>query len=255
MTRQARQIGSPKHSAPDTVPGIDYRFADAALLQDALTHRSVGPKNYERLEFLGDSILNLVVSQRLYERYPDVDEGGLSRMRARIVRGKTLAEVAARLDLGKQIRLGQGEMKSGGFRRSSILADALEALLGAILLDGGYPACQLVIGSLFYPLIDALPPADSLKDAKTLLQEWLQARGKGLPEYRLVKEQGADHSKSFHVECHLGDGLPSMTAVASSRRKAEQMAAALCLEALQKPGTSASRSADKKAGKISGKVQ
>ncbi|HKX57507.1 MAG TPA: ribonuclease III [Xanthomonadales bacterium] len=234
---------------------MDYRFADAALLQDALTHRSVGPKNYERLEFLGDSILSLVVSQRLYERYPDVDEGGLSRMRARIVRGKTLAEVAARLDLGKQIRLGQGEMKSGGFRRSSILADALEALLGAILLDGGYPACQLVIGSLFYPLIDALPPADSLKDAKTLLQEWLQARGKGLPEYRLVKEQGADHSKSFHVECHLGDGLPSMTAVASSRRKAEQMAAALCLEALQKPGTSASRSADKKAGKISGKVQ
>lgn len=251
MTWQARQIGSPRHSAIDTVPGIDYRFADTALLQDALTHRSVGPKNYERLEFLGDSILSLVVSQRLYERFPDVDEGGLSRMRARIVRGKTLAEVAARLDLGKQIRLGQGEMKSGGFRRSSILADALEALLGAILLDGGYPACKIVIASLFYPLIDALPPADSLKDAKTLLQEWLQARGKSLPEYRLVREQGADHSKSFQVECHLGDGLPSMTAVAGSRRKAEQLAAALCLEALQKPAASAAKSP----GKISGKSQ
>lgn len=203
-------------------------------MQDALTHRSAGPKNYERLEFLGDSILNLVVSQRLYERFPEVDEGGLSRMRARIVRGRTLAEVAARLDLGKQIRLGQGEKKSGGFRRSSILADALEALFGAILLDGGYTACRAVIAELFYPLIDVLPAAESLKDAKTLLQEWLQARGRPLPEYHLLREEGADHAKSFHVECRLDGELPARTAVASSRRKAEQLAAALCLEALQR---------------------
>jgi ribonuclease-3 len=170
-------------------------------------------------------------------------------MRARIVRGKTLAEVAAGLNLGKQIRLGQGEMKSGGFRRLSILADALEALLGAILLDGGYPACKVVIASLFYPLIDALPPADSLKDAKTLLQEWLQARGKGLPDYRLVKEAGADHAKSFHVECSLPEGLPSMTAVASSRRKAEQLAAAMCLQLLQKPAAAAAMSSGQFPGK------
>ncbi|HET6565219.1 MAG TPA: ribonuclease III [Xanthomonadales bacterium] len=213
---------------------MDYRFADITLLQDALTHRSAGPKNNERLEFLGDSILSMVVSQRLYERFPETDEGGLSRMRARIVRGKTLAEVAARLGLGKHIRLGQGEMKSGGIRRSSILADTLEALLGAILLDGGYTACQAVIANLFFPLIDDLPPAESLKDAKTLLQEWLQARGKALPEYRLVLEEGADHAKSFYVECRLGDSMPAMTAVASSRRAAEQLAAGLCLEALRK---------------------
>ncbi len=208
------------------------------MLRDALTHRSAGPRNYERLEFLGDSILNLVVSELLFERFPDVDEGGLSRMRARIVRGRTLADVAARLDIGKQIRLGQGEKKSGGFRRSSILADALEALLGAILLDGGYTACRDVIATLFYPLIDALPPAESLKDAKTLLQEWLQARGKALPEYRLLKEEGADHAKTFHVECRLEGDLPARTAVAGSRRKAEQLAAALCLEALNKQARS-----------------
>lgn len=252
MRWQVRQIGRPKNSASDAVPGIGYRFTDTTLLQDALTHRSVGPKNYERLEFLGDSVLSLVVSQRLYERFPGVDEGGLSRMRARIVRGKTLAEVAAGLEIGKQLKLGQGEMKSGGFRRSSILADALEALLGAILLDGGYVACKAVIAELFFPLIDALPAADSLKDAKTLLQEWLQARGKPLPEYRLVKEEGADHAKRFYVECRLGEGLPTMTAVASSRRKAEQEAAAMCLEVLSK--TIKAKSTAKSTAKIPGKT-
>ncbi|MDZ4730945.1 MAG: ribonuclease III [Xanthomonadales bacterium] len=219
----------------DTVPGIDHRFANTVLLQEALTHRSSGPSNYERLEFLGDSILSLVVSQLLFERFPQANEGDLSRMRARLVRGRTLAEVAAKLDLGKQIKLGQGEMNSGGIRRSSILADALEALLGAVLLDGGYVACQAVIASMFYPLIDALPAAESLKDAKTQLQEWLQARGKALPEYRLVKEEGADHAKSFHMECRLDDHSPALIAVGSSRRKAEQLVAALCLEKLIKP--------------------
>lgn len=220
----------------DTVPGIDYRFVNTALLQEALTHRSFGPNNYERLEFLGDSILSLVISQLLYERFPQANEGDLSRMRARVVRGRTLTEVATKLNLGKQIKLGQGEMNSGGIRRSSILADALEALLGAVLLDGGHVACQAVISGLFLPLIESLPAAESLKDAKTQLQEWLQARGKALPEYLLAKEEGADHAKSFHVECRLDDGSAPMVAVGSSRRKAEQLVAALCLERLKRSG-------------------
>ena len=202
-------------------------------MQEALTHRSAGRTNYERLEFLGDSVLNLVVSKLLFERYPQANEGDLSRMRARIVRGRTLTEVASKLGLGKQIMLGQGEMKSGGIRRSSILADGLEALLGAILLDGGYMACQAVISRHFLPLIDALPPAESLKDAKTRLQEWLQARGRALPVYTLVKEEGADHAKRFHVECQLDDGSKPARAVSSSRRQAEQLAAASWLAQLE----------------------
>lgn len=217
----------------DTVPGIDYRFKDTGLLQEALTHRSAGRINYERLEFLGDSILSLVVSQLLIERFPSANEGDLSRMRARIVRGRTLAEVAGKLDLGKQIILGQGEMKSGGIRRSSILADSLEALLGAILLDGGYETCQAVITRHFLPLIVALPAADTLKDAKTRLQEWLQARGRALPVYQLVKEDGADHAKRFYVECRLDDGSKPAKAISSSRRQAEQLAAASWLEQLE----------------------
>lgn len=185
------------------------------------------------MEFLGDSVLNLVVSKLLFERYPKANEGDLSRMRARIVRGRTLAEVASKLGLGKQILLGQGEMKSGGIRRSSILADGLEALLGAILLDGGYAACQAVISRHFLPLIDDLPPAESLKDAKTRLQEWLQARGRALPAYILVKEEGADHAKRFHVECQLDDGSKPARAVGSSRRQAEQLAAASWLAQLE----------------------
>jgi ribonuclease-3 len=212
-----------------SVPGIDYRFRDPRLLQEALTHRSAGPKNYERLEFLGDSVLNLVISQRLYERFPSADEGDLSRMRARVVRGRTLAEVATRLQLGKWLILGQGEINSGGIRRSSILADALESLIGAILLDGGLEACEQAIAKMFYPLIDELPAADQLKDAKTRLQEWLQARGRALPVYRLVREEGADHAKRFYVACELGDGSEPLQAVAGSRRQAEQLAAAECL--------------------------
>jgi ribonuclease-3 len=220
----------------DTVPGIDYRFSNTTLLQEALTHRSFGPENYERLEFLGDSVLSLVVSQRLYERFPQADEGDLSRMRSRVVRGRTLAEVATKLDLGKQIKLGPGEINSGGIRRSSILADALEALFGAVLLDGGFVACKAVIADLFFPLIDALPAAETLKDSKTRLQEWLQARGQALPQYRLVKEVGADHAKSFHVECRLDDGAAPLVAIGSSRRMAEQLVAALCLEKLETKG-------------------
>lgn len=217
----------------DSVAGIDYRFRDPRLLEAALTHRSVGDANYERLEFLGDSALNLVVSWRLYGRFPEAPEGDLSRMRARLVRGSTLSELAASIRLGEQLILGEGEMKSGGFRRASILADAFEALLGAILLDGGYEACREVVLGLFDPLIGRLPPVEELKDAKTRLQEWLQARGRPLPEYRLVAEEGADHAKTFHVNCRTPDSDLHVEATGGSRRKAEQSAAARMLELLQ----------------------
>jgi ribonuclease-3 len=213
----------------NAVPGVAYRFNDPSLLHQALTHKSLGRCNYERLEFLGDSILNLVVSTRLFDLYPEASEGDLSRMRARVVRGKTLGEIALTINLGKYLKLGTGEMKSGGFRRSSILADALEALLGAIYLDGGYASCRDVIVDLFDPLIKNLPAAESLKDAKTRLQEWLQARGRPLPVYELVREEGADHAKNFHVRCLLGDDASAVTAQGNSRRAAEQAAAGALL--------------------------
>jgi len=211
------------------IPGVAYQFSEPALLHQALTHRSLGRCNYERLEFLGDSILNLVVSTRLFELYPDASEGDLSRMRARIVRGRTLSEIASRLDLGKHLKLGTGEMKSGGFRRSSILADALEALFGAIYLDGGYPACRHVIVGLVDPLIRGMPPAEELKDSKTRLQEWLQAKSRPLPIYELEREEGADHAKRFHVRCSLADENVHTVAAGNSRRRAEQAAAAALL--------------------------
>jgi ribonuclease-3 len=216
----------------DSLSGIDYRFKDPQLLREALTHRSVGAGNYERLEFLGDSVLNLVVAMRLYERHPDAPEGDLSRMRARLVRGATLAEVAVGLGLGEQLKLGEGELKSGGFRRASILADSFEALLGAIFIDGGYEDCRRVVLDLFDPLITRLPDAEALKDAKTRLQEWLQARGRPLPRYSLERESGADHAKKFFVSVCLEDDGMAVQAEGSSRRKAEQAAAARMLEAL-----------------------
>jgi ribonuclease-3 len=216
----------------DSVTGIDYCFIDPTLLQDALTHRSMGSRNNERLEFLGDSVLNLVVSSRLYERRPDAQEGDLSRMRSRLVRESSLAVVASGLGLGKQLNLGESELKSGGFRRASILADAFEALLGAIFLDGGYVACRAVILDLFDPLIEGLPSANALKDPKTRLQEWLQGRARPLPEYELTREEGADHAKKFHVSCTLPDDHTVVEANGSSRRKAEQAAAKLLLQLL-----------------------
>ncbi|MCJ7816147.1 MAG: ribonuclease III [Xanthomonadales bacterium] len=216
----------------DSLAGIDYRFTDPKLLQDALTHRSMGARNNERLEFLGDSVLNLVVSSRLFELRPDAREGDLSRMRARLVRGVSLADVASGLGLGKQLNLGESELKSGGFRRASILADAFEALLGAIFIEGGYDACRGVILDLFDPLIENLPSADDLKDPKTRLQEWLQGRARPLPEYELRREEGADHAKKFHISCTLPDDKTVVEAVGNSRRKAEQAAATQVLQLL-----------------------
>lgn len=212
------------------IPGIPYQFSDPALLQLALSHRSIGKVNNERLEFLGDSILNAVVSARLFELKPDNDEGELSRFRARVVRGDTLAELAAELKLGDYIKLGEGEMKSGGFNRDSILADALEAILGAIYLDGGYEACAAAVLQICGPVIAGLPAVDELKDPKTRLQEWLQGRGHALPTYSLLSEEGPPHKKQFLVQCVESESGIKVEGNGGSRQKAEQSAAAAALE-------------------------
>jgi ribonuclease-3 len=211
------------------IPGIPYRFNDPALLSQALSHRSVGRLNNERLEFLGDSVLGFVVAARLYELRPGVDEGDLSRLRTRVVRGSTLAELANRLKLGDYVKLGEGELKSGGHKRNSILADALEAIFGAIFLDGGFAECARVVSHICDPVIDALPDASELKDPKTRLQEWLQGQGQALPEYVLVSEAGPAHKKHFIVQCSAGTTGISVTGEGSSRQKAEQAAAAVAL--------------------------
>ena len=220
----------------NSVAGIDYRFTNPRLLQEALRHRSMGSRNNERLEFLGDSVLSLVISSRLFELRPDAREGDLSRMRARLVRGVSLAELATGIDLGKQIELGEGELKSGGFRRASILADTFEALLGAIYLDSGYETCRQVIINLFDPLIENLPDVEDLKDSKTRLQEWLQARARPLPEYKLQREEGADHAKKFYVTCRIPDDGTVVESSGSSRRKTEQAAAQQVLQLLEEGG-------------------
>ena len=212
------------------IPGIPYRFNDLGLLELALSHRSVGRLNNERLEFLGDSILNFVVSARLFDLNPDNNEGDLSRLRARVVRGDTLAELAAGLNLGRYIKLGEGEMKSGGFKRDSILADALEAIFGAIYLDGGSRSCEQAILHVCNPFIARLPDANELKDPKTRLQEWLQARAYSLPEYRVLSDEGPPHKKQFLVLCIGKAAGIEVTGKGGSRRKAEQAAASAALE-------------------------
>jgi ribonuclease-3 len=216
----------------DRVPGISYRFQDPELLRAALTHRSSGRLNYERLEFLGDSILNFVVASRLYELRPNNDEGDLSRLRSRVVRGDSLARLASGLRLGDYLIRGEGELKTGGFQRASILADALEALFGAIYLDGGYEACRAVIREVCDEVIENLPDAETLKDPKTRLQEWMQARARPLPEYQLLREEGAEHAKRFIIRARLPDSGDEMEAAGASRRKAEQAAADLLFKRL-----------------------
>lgn len=214
------------------ISGIPYRFNDPALLKLALSHRSVGKVNNERLEFLGDSILNAVVSARLYELKPDNNEGELSRLRARVVRGETLALLASELRLGDYLSLGEGEMKSGGFHRNSILADALEAVLGAIYLDGGYSACAEAVLHICNPVIAELPIADDLKDPKTRLQEWLQGHGYPLPVYRVLREDGPPHKKRFVAECSEEVAGIKVNGDGGSRQKAEQSAATAALKVI-----------------------
>ncbi len=208
---------------------LNYTFQSSNLLRQAVTHRSMGSQNNERLEFLGDSILGFVVSEMLYHHYPDVPEGDLSRLRARLVRGESLAEIAREFDLGDALVLGQGELKSGGFRRDSILADAMEAIIGAIYLDSDFTQCKRWLGQLFEERINRLPPLAELKDPKTRLQEWLQARKHPLPNYEVVKIRGEGHHQTFIMACRV-DGMGVATqGEGSSRRKAEQEAAALAI--------------------------
>jgi ribonuclease-3 len=205
---------------------LDHTFADQLLLEQALTHRSAGSRNNERLEFLGDAILGSVVAAELYRRHPRAREGRLSRLRANLVRRESLAEIAQQLELGQYLKLGAGERKSGGYQRDSILSDAFEALLGAIFLDSDFTVCQRCILRLFAARMDALSEATSLKDAKTRLQEYLQSRQQPLPEYSVKEVSGEAHAQFFKVECVVtGLGLPAGKGQGSSRRQAEQNAA------------------------------
>ncbi|MGN6112211.1 MAG: ribonuclease III [Luteimonas sp.] len=210
-----------------------HRFADPALLRQALTHRSAGSPHNERLEFLGDALLNLIVAEQLYARWPGADEGAMTRARAELVRESTLARIARELGVGERLTLGPGEMKSGGHRRDSILADALEAVIAACHLDAGFDACRALVLSWYAPLLDALPPPNRVgKDPKTRLQEWLQARGWPLPAYALLAERGDEHDRIFEVRCTLAQPSLSAEGEGTSRRAAEQAAAEAILASL-----------------------
>ena len=205
---------------------LRYEFRDPALFRQALTHRSFGATHNERLEFIGDAVLNCIVALTLFERFPQLPEGDLSRARAGLVNRETLAVVARRLGLGAEIRLGEGEQKSGGADRSSIVADALEAVIGAVFIDGGFPAARSVVDEVFADVLRDADPAMLGKDPKTRLQEWLQARRMPVPEYAIAATTGESHAQQFTVDCRI----PSLDLVTqghgASRRAAEQDAAA-----------------------------
>jgi ribonuclease-3 len=211
---------------------LHYTFSNVSLLQQALTHRSAARKHNERLEFLGDAVLGLVIAQRVYEKFPNLPEGKLTRMRSNLVKGETLAKVARELSLGELMKLGPGEMKSGGRRRDSILADAVEAILGAIYVESGIDAVALTINTLFEKRIKALDPDEQIKDNKTQLQEYLQSRQLDLPDYKVTDIKGKDHAQMFTVKCNVHALKIHKTGAGKSRRIAEQEAAKQILEAL-----------------------
>jgi ribonuclease-3 len=209
---------------------LGYKFLKPALLEQALTHRSHGARHNERLEFLGDSVLSVAVAALLFNHYGTLDEGDLSRVRANLVKQASLADIAQKLDLSRFLRLGEGELKSGGFRRPSILADTFEAVLAAVYLDGGFSAAQALVERLYIPILESVDPLTLGKDAKTLLQEFLQSRKLALPVYSVVATHGAAHSQQFEVECSIPTFDIKVVAAGSSRRAAEQSAAKLALE-------------------------
>ncbi|WP_455205677.1 ribonuclease III [Kaarinaea lacus] len=212
---------------------IDYEFNDVALLQEALTHRSFHAKNNERLEYLGDSILGFLIAECLYRMFPEATEGQLSRSRSKLVKGDTLATIARNLQLGEYLLLGPGELKSGGFRRASTLADAFEALVGAIYVDGGLQQTRIFVDSQFENLLNAIDLAESLKDPKTILQELLQSKKLALPVYTIIETSGSDHEQFFTVQCEV-QGLDEVcVGEGTSRRKAEQAAAKKALKKVQ----------------------
>jgi ribonuclease-3 len=211
---------------------LHYSFRDPELLERALTHRSAGKHNNERLEFLGDSYLSFAIARALYARRPDDDEGDLSRARAALVKEATLAAVGQRLGLDTVLVLGQGELRTGGAQRAAVLADAVEALIGAVLLDGGVQAADALVETLLAGHLDNLPDAETLKDAKTKLQELMQSRGLGLPRYSVSRIEGRDHAQTFNVACEVAFKDMRTTGHGTSRRSAEQDAAAAMIAVL-----------------------
>lgn len=213
---------------------IGHRFARPDLLAQALRHRSAGTPHNERLEFLGDALVDLLIAEALYARWPQVDEGALTRARAELVRESSLAAIGRTLDLGPRLTLGPGEMKTGGHRRDSILADAVEAIVAAIYLDAGFDACRAAVLPWFEPAMAALPPPNKVgKDAKTRLQEWLQAKQRPLPVYALLAEEGDEHARIFHVNCTLAQPEVVTEGQGTSRRAAEQAAAEAALARIE----------------------
>ncbi|GHE21926.1 ribonuclease III [Halomonas urumqiensis] len=212
---------------------LGHAFSDPDLLELAMTHRSFGGQNNERLEFLGDSIVNFVIAEALFQRFPEAREGQLSRLRARLVKGQTLAELAREMAFGEHLRLGSGEMKSGGHRRDSILADAVEAVIGAIYLDAGMQTVRARVLSWYAERLEAISLQDTQKDPKTRLQEFLQSRQAPLPRYEVVNVDGEAHAQTFRVECHVELLAGHTTGVGPSRRHAEQQAAEQALAQLE----------------------
>lgn len=215
---------------------LDYTFKDTNLLDLALTHRSASKNNNERLEYLGDAFLNFAIARRLFELRRDDTEGDLSRARAALVKEPTLAAIGQRLGVDSQLTLGPGEVRTGGAQRAAILADAVEALVGAVLLDGGTAAAEAVVDLMFAEQLKSLPDAATLKDPKTRLQEWLQGRGLPLPSYAVTAVQGRDHEQTFVVECEVREKNVRSTGQGRSRRAAEQEAAAAMLVLLTGEG-------------------
>ena len=211
---------------------LAYRFSSPLLLQEALTHRSYGTPHNERLEFLGDAVLNCIIAAELFARFSRLNEGELSRLRAHLVRQESLHRIAQRIELGPYLRLGEGELKSGGFSRPSILADALEALVGAIFLDGGFEAARTALRALFAGPLGALDPQSFGKDPKTQLQELLQARHVAVPRYSVIATRGAAHDQRFEVECIVESLQVRTRGAGPSRRAAEQEAAQAAFEAI-----------------------
>ncbi|MEI7916878.1 MAG: ribonuclease III [Methylophilaceae bacterium] len=209
---------------------IGYDFENQSLLTQALTHRSFGSVNNERLEFLGDGVLNFIIASQLYIVFPKLDEGDLSRLRAHLVKEPTLGELAITLNIGEALRLGEGELKSGGWRRPSVLADALEAIIGAVFLDAGFDAAQAVVIKLFTPLIDKIDPKSIGKDPKSLLQEYLQSKKIDVPDYEVLAIEGEAHCQTFRVECKVSKFNIITHGEGTSRRAAEQEAAKLAYE-------------------------
>ncbi|HEY8119363.1 MAG TPA: ribonuclease III [Methylophilaceae bacterium] len=209
---------------------LAYEFKNASLLTQALTHRSFSSTNNERLEFLGDSVLNFVIAHQLYQRYPKLLEGDLSRLRAHLVKEPTLCEIARGLNLGESLKMGEGELKSAGWRRPSLLADAMEAIIGAVFIDGGFAAAEALVVRLYAPLLDSLDPKSIAKDPKSLLQEYLQGHKIDVPEYVVVATEGEAHCQVFRVECSIPKLNIRTQGEGSSRRVAEQQAAELAYQ-------------------------